>query len=120
MMIIDRISRIKEKIEIELERRGILQPKVVIEIPPELVKQVVASVSYPRKVRVRKSPDDIIREIRRSKWITNWCKSRVLPPELAKLTEEELKTKYPEEYSRFDACRLIMARAIYEKYTPKK
>ena len=112
------INKLKEKVKIELEKMGILQPKIEIKVPKELVKFVAYSTDPAR--RKKKTEEERVKElierVKRSKWITDWCKSRVLPPEHVALTEEELKSIYPEEYKVFDMCREMMAREIIEKY----
>ncbi len=111
------IKDVKNKIEIELEKKGILQPKIEIEIPKELVKQITAA-SYPatKSKKSKMTKKEVIDMIKRSKWVTEYCKARSLPPEARGLTEEELKTKYPELYKVFDTCRTLLAERIYERY----
>ena len=100
-MIKKRLSKYYKKVKIELEKHGILQPKLEIEIPRELVEKVSANPGW--------------EEIAKSKWVRGFCR-RYLPPELRRLTEEELKEKHPDVYEFLTRCQENVAKSIWERY----
>ena len=96
----DRLNKYYKKVKIKLEKHGVIQPKIEIQIPKELVKMV-------------ENPG--LEEIAKSKWVRGFCR-RYLPPELRNLTEEELKEKYPDIYQFLTRCEEQVARSIWERY----
>lgn len=111
------IDRIKKLVELELVKRGVIKPKIEIEVPRDVIEQIKSLTYFSAKVDETNDIEKVIKEISESTWVTEWCKSRILPSYLRNLTIEELKTKYPELYDALNNCRISMARLIYEKYS---
>ena len=101
-MIREKVGKYYKRIKVKLEKHGILQPKIEIEIPKELVE--IAQKANPGWEMIAKS-----------KWVCGFCR-RYMPPELRNLTEEELKEKHPDVYEFLTRCQENVARSIWERY----
>ena len=113
-MLMGKIKKCIEEIEIKLEKLGIKTPVIKFAIPPELVR-IAQKYSNPE-------PEKAINEIAHSEWVKGFCASRCLPDEYKHATIEDLERAVEKGeldvyvLKAYNTCRHNLAKSIVEKY----